>query len=451
MYKRFYKLVSNPFRLAPEPDFCFSHTGYRRAREYLEFALAQGEGFVMVTGRPGTGKTMLVETFLKAINAGEVVAKRIAVSSYGAEDLLRSVAYAYGIEAAGLDKGTLRHQIQQFFMQQERSGRRVLLIIDEAQTLSHAALEELRILADMQTESRLMLQLFLIGQESLQELMRIPEMEQFQQRVIANYHLAPLNLEDTRSYIEHRLLQAGWNGDPEFSSTAVLGIYQLSKGVPRHVNKICNRLLLLGFGKGNHTIDEQDVLEISAEMHEERLAPLESNPSPHDDTDNITNISDIRDSQLSITDLAIRRARWPPVRAAIAEVSRQATEDKEAFFDRHDTPPDSRNELISPADIETAATIAITSEPLHAANESLVATRHSESVIDNRRTDRFGWKKVLAIMAIPPVLGVLFVAMPSFQGRDVRQEYADIYRYGSCFHTGTADRGVTGTFRGTRC
>ena len=94
MYQRFYQLVSNPFRLAPEPDFCFSHTGYRRAREYLEFALAQGEGFVMVTGRPGTGKTMLVETYLKTVKAGEVIARRIAVSSYGADDLLRAVAYA---------------------------------------------------------------------------------------------------------------------------------------------------------------------------------------------------------------------------------------------------------------------------------------------------------------------------------------------------------------------
>ena len=100
MYKRFYQLVTNPFRLSPEPDFCFSHTGYRCAREYLEFALAQGEGFVMVTGRPGTGKTMLVETFLKGINASEVAARRIAVSNYGAADLLRAVAYAYGIDAA---------------------------------------------------------------------------------------------------------------------------------------------------------------------------------------------------------------------------------------------------------------------------------------------------------------------------------------------------------------
>ena len=419
MYKSFYQLVSNPFRLAPEPDFCFSHSGYRRAREYLEFALAQGEGFVMVTGRPGTGKTMLVETFLKAVNAGEVIARRIAVSSYGAEDLLRAVAYAYGIEAAGLDKGTLRHRIQQFFMQQERSGRRVLLIIDEAQTLSHAALEELRILADMQTESRLMLQLFLVGQESLQELMRVPEMEQFQQRVIANYHLAPLNLEDTRSYIEHRLLQAGWNGDPEFSSAAVLGIYQLSKGVPRHINKICNRLLLLGFGKGNHIIDEQDVLEISTEMHEERLTPMESTPGPHHDTDNVTNISDIRDSQLSITDLAIRAGKVDACTAAIAEVSRQAAEDKEAFFSRHDSPPASHDEQISPPDIEVTTTVAVTPEQLHAANEALVAARHSEAAIDDRHTDRRDWKKVLALIAAPLVLlALLFVTVPSFQGRE---------------------------------
>lgn len=433
MYKDFYQLVTNPFRLAPEPDFCFSHTGYKRAREYLEFALAQGEGFVMVTGRPGTGKTMLVETFLKTIDNSDVIARRIAVSSYGAADLLRAVAYAYGIDAVGMDKGTLRYRIQQFFVQQEQVGRRVLLIIDEAQTLSHAALEELRILADMQTQSRLMLQLFLVGQESLQELMRIPNMEQFQQRVIANYHLASLNLKDTRSYIEHRLLQAGWRGDPEFSGDAVLGIYQLSNGVPRHINKICNRLLLLGYGKCSHTIGEQDVREISAEMREERLTPMSPNQPPHYDTDNVTNITEIRDNQLSIADLAIRADKVDACVAAIAEGSRQAAENEEAFIDRHNISPASRDELISQADNDTAATVAITTEPLHAANESLARTRarHSHDSVKVRRTHRLGWNKTLVAMALPLILlTVLFATVSSFPGREALKSilsYSDYF------------------------
>ena len=121
MYEGFYQLTSNPFRLAPDPNFCFSHSGYKSAREYLEYALDQGEGFVMVTGRPGTGKTMLVETFLGEADSRSVVAKRIAVSDYGADDLLRAVAYAYGMDAADLDKATMRHRIQQYCVQQDRS------------------------------------------------------------------------------------------------------------------------------------------------------------------------------------------------------------------------------------------------------------------------------------------------------------------------------------------
>ena len=339
MYERFYQLTTNPFRLEPDPNFCFSHSGYKRAREYLEYALAQGEGFVMVTGRPGTGKTLLLETFLKEIDSSNVVARRIAVSNYTGDDLLRAVAYAYDIDAAELGKATLRHRIHQHFTGQEQVGLRVLLIIDEAQALQHTALEELRILADIQTQSRLMLQLFLVGQESLQDLMRSPDMEQFQQRVIANYQLAPLNLQDTRSYIEHRLLQAGWKGDPEFSGDAVLSIYQLSHGVPRHINKICNRLLLLGFGKGSHAFEELDVQEISAEMHEERLTPLELDQATIYDADNVANIPEICDDLISIGDLAIRADKLDANVSGITGASGQAAMMKEQFNARHHNDP----------------------------------------------------------------------------------------------------------------
>ncbi|RLA00507.1 MAG: hypothetical protein DRQ45_07250 [Gammaproteobacteria bacterium] len=419
MYKRFYQLTANPFRLAPEPDFCFSHSGYKRAREYLEFALAQGEGFVMVTGRSGTGKTLLVETFLKGINPREVIARRIAVSNFGATDLLRAVAYAYGIDAAGMDKGIMRHRIQQFFIQQEQAGRRVLLIIDEAQTLSHAALEELRILADLQTQSRLMLQLFLVGQESLQELMCTPDMEQFQQRVIANYQLVPLNLQDTRSYIEHRLLQAGWKGDPEFSSAAVLSIYQLSTGIPRHINKICNRLLLLGFGKDNHAFDEQDVQEISAEMREERLTPLEINQVSHYDAENVTNISEIRDGQVAVTELAIRMDKQETYPAAISEGSLLAAQNMEAFFSRRHTPSVADDEQITPPDVDVTEPVAIAPELLEAANTPLGAMSPSDDVEEEHQTDRSSWKKPLAITSMLLILLTAFIAsVPSIPGHD---------------------------------
>ena len=390
MYKHFYHLSTNPFRLAPDPGFCFSHSGYTRAREYLEYALDQGEGFVMVTGRPGTGKTLLLETFLKETDNNRAVARRIAVSNYGADDLLHAVAYAYDIDTANLGKAALRQQIQQYFLKQEQAGRRVLLIIDEAQALQHTALEELRILADLQTQSRLMLQLFLVGQESLQDLMRSPDMEQFQQRVIANYHLVPLSLMEVRAYIEHRLLHAGWSGAPEFTSAAVLAIYQLSQGVPRHINKICNRLLLLGFGKGSYILDKEDVQEIAAEMHDEQLAPLETNQVPFTDSESITSIPEIRDGLIAVTDLAIRVDKVDARASTISGVSRLAAPNKEAFNKRqHDDPA--------------------TWYPQH----PLPAGRVADPVAQ-QNLKRFNWRGALVATAAMLAIATIFIAaLPS--------------------------------------
>ena len=392
MYESFYQLTTNPFRLAPDPNFCFSHSGYKRAREYLEYALDQGEGFVLVTGRPGTGKTLLLETFLKELDTSNVVARRIAVSNYAGDDLLRAVAYAYDIDAAELDKATLRHRIHQYFITQEQAGRRVLLIIDEAQALQHTALEELRILADLQTQSRLMLQLFLVGQESLQDLMHSPDMEQFQQRVIANYHLVPLSLIEARAYIEYRLLHAGWNGDPEFTSAAVLAIYQLSKGVPRHINKICNRLLLLGFGKGCHVFDEEDVQTISTEMREEQLTPMESNRARFTSTESITSIPEIRDGLVSIDDLAIRADQVDADAAANSAATRLAASKKEQFIDRHHNDPAGWNVAhASPAE-PVVAPVAVA----------------------ERNAIRFGWKETLvATAAMLAITTISIAALPS--------------------------------------
>ena len=390
MYKDFYHLSTNPFRLAPDPGFCFSHSGYTRAREYLEYALDQGEGFVMVTGRPGTGKTLLLETFLKETDNNRAVARRIAVSNYGADDLLHAVAYAYDIDTANLGKAALRQQIQKYFLMQEQAGRRVLLIIDEAQALQHTALEELRILADLQTQSRLMLQLFLVGQESLQDLMRSPDMEQFQQRVIANYHLVPLSLIEVRAYIEHRLLHAGWSGAPEFTSAAVLAIYQLSKGVPRHINKICNRLLLLGFGKGSYIFDKEDVQEISAEMHEEQLAPLETSQVPFTDSESITSIPEIRDGLISVADLAIRADKMDARASTISGVSRLAAQNKDAFNNRHHDDP-------------------ATWFPQHPLPAGRVA-----GPVAHRNHKRFNWRRNLVATAAMLAIATIFIAaLPS--------------------------------------
>jgi len=306
MFEAFYKLSTNPFRLTPDPKFCFRHPSHNQAYAYLQYALRLGEGFIMVTGRPGIGKTTLAEVFLTEIEHSEVVAARIASANVEAADLLRVVAYSYGIDVAGLDKATILLYLEQFFIQQTRSGRRVLLIIDEAQGLPHTALEELRLLADLQKDSRPLLQLFLVGQEKLRDLMREPEMEQFQQRVIGACHLEPLDLTETRSYMGHRLRKAGWKGDPELTGAAVLSLYQYSKGVPRHVNKICTRLLLHGMLEEKHELHKEDVLTVAEELRAEQLAPMERDEMVPADAAEAAMVSEPERDSLSITDLALR-------------------------------------------------------------------------------------------------------------------------------------------------
>jgi type II secretory pathway predicted ATPase ExeA len=307
MYEAFYQLNANPFRLTPDPKFCFSHAGYKSAREYLDYALRLGEGFIMVTGRPGTGKTTLAETFLKDLDPTRVLAERVAVSGLEADDLLRAVAFAYGIEANGLDKATLRHRIQQYFILQKQRGQRALLIIDEAQGLPPPSLEELRLLADLQAGSQPLLQLFLVGQEALRELMCTPGMDQFQQRIIATCHLKPLDLRETRAYLKHRLCQAGWKGDPELTGAALLAIHQCTRGVPRHINKLCNRLLVLGYGKGKHILDEEEVQSISGELRDEQLTPLGSARQTSDESNATRSREEPLDDAYSLSELALDR------------------------------------------------------------------------------------------------------------------------------------------------
>ena len=181
-----------------------------------------------------------------------------------------------------------------------------------------------------------------------------------------------------------------------------MSIYQLSAGIPRHINKICNRLLLLGFGKDNHAFDEQDVQEISAEMREERLTPLEINQVSHYDAENVTNLSEIRDGQAVVTGLAIRMDKQEACPAAISEGSLLAAQNMEAFFSRHHTPPVADDEQMMPPDIDVTEPVAVAPGLLEAANTPLGAMPQSEDVEKEHQTDRSSWKKPLAVWAKLP-------------------------------------------------
>jgi putative secretion ATPase (PEP-CTERM system associated) len=269
MYESFYRLSGKPFQLTPDASFFFSSRVHRRAYAYLEYGLYQGEGFIVITGEVGAGKTILVHNLLAHVNANDVVAAHLVSTQLDADDLLRAVAAALGLPAKGTDKGSLLAEIEQFLHKLAASKRRALLIVDEAQNLTVRAVEELRMLSNFQMGGKALLQSFLIGQPELRRILQGPDMQQFRQRIIASYHLGPLDAAETQAYIEHRLKQVGWVGDPQIEESAYAAVFAVSGGIPRRINLVCNRLLLAGFLNEKHVLDAADLQAVADELTEE--------------------------------------------------------------------------------------------------------------------------------------------------------------------------------------
>lgn len=269
MYESFYKLSGKPFQLSPDPAFYFGSKGHSSAFSYLKYGVYQGEGFMVITGDIGTGKTTLVRALLNELNTREVVPAQIVSTQLDADDLLRSVATAFGINVRFEGKAQLLAAIEAFLLTTFEARKRALLIVDEAQNLGARSLEELRMLSNFQCGDHALLQSFLIGQPELRMLMRSPLMEQFRQRVIASYHLGPLDQADTCAYIEHRLTHVGWKDDPQFEADTFAEIHRATGGVPRRINSLVNRLLLAGFLAEKHVLTPNDVAAAVTEIANE--------------------------------------------------------------------------------------------------------------------------------------------------------------------------------------
>ena len=280
MYESHFGLSAKPFQLNPDPDFFFGSRGHKRAMAYLEYGLHQGEGFIVITGEVGAGKTTLLRGLLRRIPADTVVPVQIVSTQVDSDDLLRLVATAFGLSAAGEDKATLLTRLQQHLEVLHGDGRRALLIVDEAQNLSPRAVEELRMLSNFQVGTRSLVQSFLVGQPEFRDIMQRPEMRQLKQRVIASYHLGPLDAEETRHYIEHRLRHVGWTDRPSFHPEAFTAIHAATQGIPRRINTLSDRLLLAAFLGEKAQIGASDVeavaREQAAELGGEEPEPNES-------------------------------------------------------------------------------------------------------------------------------------------------------------------------------
>jgi putative secretion ATPase (PEP-CTERM system associated) len=273
MYEAFYGLSSKPFQLNPDPNFYFGSKQHSRARAYLEYGVSRHEGFVVITGEIGAGKTMTLRALIEGLHGSNVVIGHLVTTQLDAEDTLRMVGSAFGFKVKDVAKSELLVTLEAFLLSQASQGKRCLLIVDEAQNLTPRAVEELRMLSNFQYGNETLLQTFLVGQPEFRAILQRPEMEQFRQRVDATCHIGPLDAEETKGYIEHRLKCAGATDKPSFEAGAFDAIHDASHGLPRRINAICDRLLMLGFLTERTHLTVADVQEVVREFASESDVP----------------------------------------------------------------------------------------------------------------------------------------------------------------------------------
>lgn len=299
MYETFYNLRAKPFQLNPDPRFFFNSKGHKRAMSYLEYGLSQGEGFIIITGDVGAGKTTLVRSLLKRLASANIVAAHLVSTQLGADDALRMIAAAFGVGFEDTSKAVLLKKLETFLISCHRQKKRALLIVDEAQNLSSQAVEELRMLSNFQVDDTPLLQSFLLGQPEFRATIQSAQMQQLRQRVIASYHLGPLDAAETRAYIEHRLKTVGWTDNPQFSDDAFAVIFAFTEGIPRRINTLCDRLMLFGYLEEKTHFDKSVVEDVTNDL----LTEVATQTSlPQENSGDLTLQNGMNDRLVSIED-----------------------------------------------------------------------------------------------------------------------------------------------------
>lgn len=276
MYESYYGFSEKPFQLSPDPRFFFATSHHQRALSYLQYGLDQGEGFIVITGPIGTGKTTIARNLLSSIGDDNIVAAQLVTTKLSPDELLELIAAEFKIPLKGNSKAEVLRSIESFLIQLHKQGKRALLLVDEAQNLPSETVEELRMLSNFQLDDKPLIQSFLLGQEELKDIIQAPNMEQFRQRIIASAHLKPLSIEEVSSYINHRLQQAGCEKEALFSDDAFELIHKKTLGVPRKINIFVDRLLLFGFLEELSSFEIDDINNVAEEMSIELTGSLSS-------------------------------------------------------------------------------------------------------------------------------------------------------------------------------
>ncbi|MCP5396421.1 MAG: AAA family ATPase [Sphingomonadaceae bacterium] len=280
MFDDFYGLSGRPFQLTPDPNFYFESATHRKALSYLGYGMAQGEGFIVITGEIGSGKSTLVAHLMKKIDPEQMTVGQIVTSALDGEEMVHVAAQCFGLDIEGHDKATALGAIESFLHDEARAGRRCLLVVDESQNLSIEALEELRMLSNFQLGAHPLLQTLLLGQPEFRDVLQTSgELEQLRQRVIATHHLGPIEAGEIEPYIRHRLECVGWDGNPAIDQRVFAELHQATGGIPRRVNQVMTRLLLLGAVEQRSRIDSAMLSSVLKEMEGDNAFP-EAAPQP---------------------------------------------------------------------------------------------------------------------------------------------------------------------------
>jgi len=245
---------------------------------YLMYGVYQGEGFIVITGEIGAGKTMLANTLALKRVAGKWVQANVVSTNLKGDDMVRMVAAAFDLPQ-DKSKAVILNRVEKFLHACYRQGKRALLVVDEAQNLPARSIEELRMMSNYVAASKPLLQTFLLGQPELRATLQRPEMEQLRQRIIASCHLGPMDRADTEAYIMHRLQTVGWRNDPSFSDDAFTAIYEHTGGTPRKINSLCDRLMLMGRLDEKHAFTGKDVAAVIEDINQD-FAPLDVRLEP---------------------------------------------------------------------------------------------------------------------------------------------------------------------------
>ena len=277
MYEQFFGLTERPFSLLPDPDFLYLSPQHKLARAYLEYGLTQKIGFVVLTGEIGTGKTTLIKSLLKA-KAGKQRLGVLYQTSFDAGDLLELLLKEFEIRGHFSTRASRLSAFNQFLLQAYSRGEHVVLIVDEAHNLGAAALEELRLLSNIQTDKEPLLQVVLVGQPNLRDRLRQPSLRQLAQRVGVHFHLQPLDEEESREYIQYRLARAGGSGI--FTPSALHKIFEASRGVPRRINAWCDLALVAAFAEGRKEVDREFLETVLASQGESLEGPDQADSGP---------------------------------------------------------------------------------------------------------------------------------------------------------------------------